>query len=156
MRRTRHPILRHDTSRRHLESNTSDDASAPFATLDQTVSALKGDVHGGSLERLAWISTERKSPKAVFAESAILGLIRSEDCALCYPIWCSDSLVAQHLLGAHHCDSLSFRAAASKVRAGRMAIRTPISLIRTSEFLSLMNPLVGSDVRRIWLRGNPG
>ena len=27
-------------------------ASAPFATLDQTVSALKGDVPGGSLERL--------------------------------------------------------------------------------------------------------
>src|ERR1700737_4177177 len=34
------------------ESNTSGDASAPFATLDQTVSALKGDVPGGSLERL--------------------------------------------------------------------------------------------------------
>jgi hypothetical protein len=31
------------------ESNTSGDASAPFATLDQTVSALKGDVPGGSL-----------------------------------------------------------------------------------------------------------
>jgi hypothetical protein len=27
-------------------------ASAPFATLDQTVSAVKGDVPGGSLERL--------------------------------------------------------------------------------------------------------
>jgi hypothetical protein len=27
-------------------------AYAPFATLDQTVSALKGDVPGGSLERL--------------------------------------------------------------------------------------------------------
>ena len=27
-------------------------ACAPFATLDQTVSALKGDVPGGSLERL--------------------------------------------------------------------------------------------------------
>src|SRR6202047_4028691 len=34
------------------ESNASGDASAPFATLDQTVSALKGDVPGGSLERL--------------------------------------------------------------------------------------------------------
>ena len=34
------------------KSNTSGDASAPFATLDQTVSALKGDVPGGSLERL--------------------------------------------------------------------------------------------------------
>ena len=34
------------------ELNTSGDASAPFATLDQTVSALKGDVPGGSLERL--------------------------------------------------------------------------------------------------------
>src|ERR1700736_6208350 len=34
------------------ESNTSGDASAPFATLDQTVSALKDDVPGGSLERL--------------------------------------------------------------------------------------------------------
>jgi hypothetical protein len=34
------------------ESNTSGDASALFATLDQTVSALKGDVPGGSPERL--------------------------------------------------------------------------------------------------------
>jgi hypothetical protein len=34
------------------KSNTSGDASAPFPTLDQTVSALKGDVPGGSLERL--------------------------------------------------------------------------------------------------------
>src|ERR1700719_1978350 len=34
------------------ESNTSGEASAPFATLDQTVSALKGDVPGGKLERL--------------------------------------------------------------------------------------------------------
>ena len=32
--------------------NASGDASAPFPTLDQTVSALKGDVPGGSLERL--------------------------------------------------------------------------------------------------------
>ena len=30
----------------------SGDASAPFPTLDQTVSALKGDVPGGSLEQL--------------------------------------------------------------------------------------------------------
>ena len=43
-----------NTTRRggNHESNTSGDASAPFATLDQTVSALKGDVPGGSLERL--------------------------------------------------------------------------------------------------------
>jgi hypothetical protein len=34
------------------EPNTSGDASAPFATLNWTVSALKGDVPGGSLERL--------------------------------------------------------------------------------------------------------
>jgi hypothetical protein len=46
----------HEKSSTHrggnLESNTSGDASAPVATLDQTVSALKGDVPGGSLERL--------------------------------------------------------------------------------------------------------
>jgi hypothetical protein len=43
-----------NTTRRggNHESNTSGVASAPFATLDQTVSALKGDVPGGSLERL--------------------------------------------------------------------------------------------------------
>ena len=43
-----------NTTRRggNHESNTSGDASAPFATLDQTVSAFKGDVPGGSLERL--------------------------------------------------------------------------------------------------------
>src|ERR1700681_2595317 len=34
------------------ESNTSGDASAPFATLDQTVSALKGDVPGRDLRTL--------------------------------------------------------------------------------------------------------
>ena len=32
--------------------NASGDASAPFPTLDQTVSTLKDDVPGGSLERL--------------------------------------------------------------------------------------------------------
>ena len=32
--------------------NASGDASAPFATLDKTVSAFVGDVPGGSLERL--------------------------------------------------------------------------------------------------------
>ena len=48
------PSLPQNTTRRggNHESNASGDASAPFATLDQTVSALKGDVPGGSLERL--------------------------------------------------------------------------------------------------------
>jgi len=51
--RMKQPVLRRDTYRGgNHESNTSGDASAPFATLDQTVSALKGDVPGGSLERL--------------------------------------------------------------------------------------------------------
>src|SRR3984893_195247 len=47
-------ILSSDATHRggNRESNTSGDASALFATLDQTVSALKGDVPGGSLERL--------------------------------------------------------------------------------------------------------
>ena len=47
-------ILSSDATRRggNRKSNTSGDASALFATLDQTVSALKGDVPGGSLERL--------------------------------------------------------------------------------------------------------
>jgi hypothetical protein len=35
--------------------------SAPFATLDQTVSALKGDVPGGSLERLGERHHARKT-----------------------------------------------------------------------------------------------
>jgi hypothetical protein len=44
-------LLSSDANNRH-ESNTSGDASAPFATRNSTVSALKGDVPGGSLERL--------------------------------------------------------------------------------------------------------
>jgi hypothetical protein len=47
------PVLRRDTSRRQSRIEHFRDTSAPFATLDQTVSALKGDVPGGSLERLA-------------------------------------------------------------------------------------------------------
>jgi hypothetical protein len=50
--RTKHPLLRRDPRGGNHESNTSGDASAAFTTLDQTVSALKGDVPGGSLERL--------------------------------------------------------------------------------------------------------
>jgi len=49
--KTSRPQTRHPRGGNH-ESNTSGDGSAPFATLDQTVSALKGDVPGGSLERL--------------------------------------------------------------------------------------------------------
>jgi hypothetical protein len=47
-------ILSSDATHRggNHESNTSGGASTLFATLDQTVSALKGDVPGGSLERL--------------------------------------------------------------------------------------------------------
>jgi hypothetical protein len=43
-------ILSSDATHRggNYESNTSGDASAPFATLDQTVSALKGDVPEGA------------------------------------------------------------------------------------------------------------
>ena len=43
-----------NTTRRggNHELDTSGDASAPFATLNLTVSALKGDVPGGILERL--------------------------------------------------------------------------------------------------------
>src|SRR6202022_1062006 len=45
-------ILSSDATHRggNRESNTSGDASALFATLDQTVSSLKGDVPGGSLD----------------------------------------------------------------------------------------------------------
>src|ERR1700732_770575 len=47
-------ILSSDATHRggNREPTTPGDASALFATLDQTVSALKGDVPGGSLERL--------------------------------------------------------------------------------------------------------
>ena len=50
--RTKNPFL--DATHRggNHEWTASGDACAPFATLDQTVSALKGDVPGGSLERL--------------------------------------------------------------------------------------------------------
>ena len=45
----KHPVLRRDTLAEAItESNTSGDGSAPFATLDQTVSALKGDVPEGA------------------------------------------------------------------------------------------------------------
>jgi hypothetical protein len=48
-------FLSPDATRRggNHEPNTSDDASTPFATLDQTVSVLEGDVPEGSLERLS-------------------------------------------------------------------------------------------------------
>jgi len=50
--RTNHPSPKRHVAEAITNRNTSGDASAPFATLDQTVSALKGDVPGGSLERL--------------------------------------------------------------------------------------------------------
>src|ERR1700730_15316463 len=50
--RIKHPVLRRDTSRRQSRMEHFRRCLRSFATLDQTVSALKGDVPGGSLERL--------------------------------------------------------------------------------------------------------
>src|SRR5712691_5615134 len=84
-------ILSSDATHRggNHESNTSGDASAPFTTLDQTASALKGDVPGGSLERLGepsryltvvWNASMERGPRHPLCEghyTCLIGLRQS-------------------------------------------------------------------------------
>src|ERR1700730_1803780 len=75
-------------------------------------------------------------------ESTIFGAFRSKSTVTCYANWCADSLGARCHFALSGFDFRSFRVSVVKITPGRVAIRAPICLTRTREFLSLMNHLL--------------